>query len=119
MKGGLHHYLERKQDRLLHLGAHWCTLLDGTELGDDLSHWGSAEQLFPHVTATSNPFLAKEEAIDSSEESDVIEEDSDILWEMEALQLQDEHRGNYSTGSVDSDDDESNLAPPAKRKRTL
>jgi hypothetical protein len=118
LKGGLLHYLERKRDGLVHLGAHWCDMLDGTELADGLSSWGSAEQHFSQALSAPNVYLAAGQVIDSSDESEVfVEESSDILWEMEALQLEEESMGSYSVNSVDSDSDETNVAPPAKRKR--
>ncbi|TEB22292.1 hypothetical protein FA13DRAFT_1921014 [Coprinellus micaceus] len=76
---GFRHYLERKHEHLVYLGASWCELLDGTEMGDELGTWGPSAQDFGSALAT---FSGHQDATgstgDSSEASNTLEDEDDF-----------------------------------------
>ena len=111
--------MKTKRESLVRLGAGWCDMLDGTELGDGLSSWGSSERYFSKVLVESDVQGSVTHAFDSSDDSEAEEEDGDdFLWEMAALGLGDEGQETYPLDSGESESD-TDLAPPAKRKRPL
>jgi hypothetical protein len=101
----------------VYLGASWCELLDGTEMGDELGTWGPSAQDFGSALAT---FSGHQDATgstgDSSEASNTLEDEDDFTWAMEAMQLG-EHSGRSTPYLSESDSADSVIHPPAKRKR--
>ena len=82
------HYLEGKRNILVYLGAHWCELLDGTELGDELGTWGPSTQDFGNaLTQYAGLQDMAGSTGDSSDASETLDDEDDFIWEMEALQL--------------------------------
>ena len=77
---GFRHYLERKCNYLVYLGARWSEPLDGTELGDELGTWGPSAQDFGSMLTQYAGHLDMTGSIgDSSDASGTLEDEDDFI----------------------------------------
>ncbi|KAJ3499902.1 hypothetical protein NMY22_g19449 [Coprinellus aureogranulatus] len=113
-------YLEWKRNRMLHIGARWSTLLDGTSLSAELDDWGPSSEDFSLATQDhrrDSVYTKPPSSSDSSSTASTSDLEDNILLGLGGLNLTDSDQSLLPSGGSDDSDSGSEAHPPAKRKR--